>query len=103
MKEADNTLFREVEKHKTPSVQYLIFDKDRIIHQFQYGMSDIGNNVRTSFDTTYNAYSVTKTFTALAVLQLQKRTNLTLIIRQINICPTFHIQTTLQYDSYWHM
>lgn len=77
-KEIDTILTRQIEDHTSPSVQYIAFDKDSVIHRFQYGFADVKNQVKTTDKTTYNAYSVTKTFTALAVLQLmsQKRLNI---------------------------
>jgi CubicO group peptidase (beta-lactamase class C family) len=69
----DRILTRQVEKHSTPSVQYAIFDGQRMIHEFRYGWADIKKRKKTDENTTYNAYSVTKTFTAVAVLQLAER------------------------------
>ena len=66
----DHIILSQVEKHKTPSVQYLLFDKDKVINKFQLGLADVRNNYKIHDNTTYNLFSVTKTFTALAVLQL---------------------------------
>jgi len=76
MKEIDNILIGQVEKNKTPSVQYIIFNTDSIIHRFQSGLADIKNKINTSENTTYNAFSVTKTFTALAIMQLAEQKKL---------------------------
>ncbi|MBN1397200.1 MAG: beta-lactamase family protein [Bacteroidetes bacterium] len=73
MNEIENILIEQVEANKTPSVQYVIFNKDTVIHRFQFGLSDIKNKQKTSENTTYNAYSVTKTFTALSILQLAEQ------------------------------
>lgn len=54
----------------TPSVQYVIFNADSIIYSYKNGLAKIRANQQVDEKTTYNAYSVTKTFTALAVLQL---------------------------------
>jgi CubicO group peptidase (beta-lactamase class C family) len=70
MNEVDTILSNQVKKGKTPSVQYYIFNKDSVIHRYQLGFSDIKNKKKVTENTTYNTYSVTKTFTALAVLQL---------------------------------
>jgi len=59
-----------IDDHKTPSIQYKIFNTDRIIYSYRNGLADIGKNRFADEQTTYHAYSVTKTFTALAVLQL---------------------------------
>jgi D-alanyl-D-alanine carboxypeptidase len=89
MNEIDNILTKQVEGNKTPSVQYVIFDKDRIIHRFQYGLSDIGNKQRTAEDTTYNAFSVTKTITALSILQLAEQNKLDIEQPVIKYLPGF--------------
>ncbi len=66
-------IFNEVNDNKTPSVSYLVFSKDNIIHSISNGWSDIQNRKTTGEKTTYNAFSVTKTFTSLAVMQLAER------------------------------
>jgi D-alanyl-D-alanine carboxypeptidase len=66
----EKILIDEVKKNKTPSVQYALFDKNGIIKKHSYGFADIDSGNEADYNTTYNAYSVTKTFTALAVLQL---------------------------------
>jgi len=76
MKEVDRILIELVDKNKTPSVQYLIFTKDSVIHRFQKGFADINNKKDINQNTTYNAFSVTKTFTALAILQLAEKESL---------------------------
>jgi len=73
MKKGDRMLNEQVDKNKTPSLQYLIFTKDSVIHQFQRGLADINNKEDINQYTTYNAFSVTKTFTALAILQLAEK------------------------------
>lgn len=76
MNEVDNILIKQVKENKTPSVQYVIFNKDSVIHRFQFGFSDIKNKQKTGENTTYNAYSVTKTFTSLSILQLAEQNKL---------------------------
>jgi D-alanyl-D-alanine carboxypeptidase len=71
--EADNILNSLVGRNKTPSVQYAYFTKDAIIHSYKAGLADILNKNEVTAATTCNIYSITKTFTALAVLQLAER------------------------------
>ena len=70
MDKTDKILTEQVESNKTPSVQYLYFDADSIIKSFQMGLADIAKKKEVDLSVTYNAYSVTKTFTSLAILQL---------------------------------
>lgn len=76
MKEIDTILSKYIKENKAPSVQYVFFDKDTITYSFQCGLADIKNHRITTENTTYNAYSVTKTFTALAILQLAEQEKL---------------------------
>jgi len=73
MDKIDDTLNRLVQKDKTPSVQYLLFDQDKIIHQYLDGSADVVKQKKADNKTTYNGFSVTKTFTALAVMQLAEQ------------------------------
>lgn len=70
MKNINEFLQYEVEHGKTPSIQYAFFDLDSIIYQKKCGVSNVKSNTMVDSLTTYNLFSITKTFTALAVLQL---------------------------------
>lgn len=37
----DPILKNQVDKENTPSVQYIFFDQNEVIHEFQYGYLDI--------------------------------------------------------------
>jgi len=89
MKEMDAVLRKEVEENRTPSVQYILFNKDHLLHRFQYGLSDISNRTNVAASTTYHAFSVTKTFTALAILQLAEQCKLDLEDPAIQYLPAF--------------
>jgi CubicO group peptidase (beta-lactamase class C family) len=78
MNKIDNILAKQIAGNKTPSVQYVIFDKDTIIHKFQAGLADVKNRKTVNWNTTFNAFSVTKTFTALAILQLAEKGKLSI-------------------------
>jgi CubicO group peptidase (beta-lactamase class C family) len=62
-----------IERNNSPSVQYILFDKDNIITEYSLGMADISEDKQVNKKTTYHAFSVTKTFTALAILQLAEK------------------------------
>jgi CubicO group peptidase (beta-lactamase class C family) len=78
MKQAGKYLQELIDQYKTPCVSYHIFDKDKIIYQFKSGFADVGKEIKVNAETTFNAFSVTKTFSALAILQLaeQKRVDI---------------------------
>jgi len=95
MNEIETILSKQIEKNKTPSVQYLIFNKDSIIYQFSRGFADIKNKKKVNENTTYNAYSVTKTFTALAILQLAEQGKIDIEQPVINYLPEFPYQSEI--------
>ena len=73
MKTAQQILDHQLSKHNTPGLQYYFFDKDSIIYSYEGGLADIINQQKVTENTTFNAYSVTKTFTALSILQLTEK------------------------------
>jgi D-alanyl-D-alanine carboxypeptidase len=89
MQPVNTILKQEVEAKRTPSLQYRFFDTNTIIHRFNYGYAHVANQQKTDTQTTYNAYSVTKTFTALAVLQLAEQNKLQLDAPARNYFPDF--------------
>jgi D-alanyl-D-alanine carboxypeptidase len=73
MNEAETILKNQVLNAETPSVQYLIFNRNEVIDHITYGNAGISKEIRIQENTTYNAFSITKTFTALAVMQLAEQ------------------------------
>jgi D-alanyl-D-alanine carboxypeptidase len=76
MNQTNKILFEQVGQNKTASVQYILFNKDSILMRYSYGLADIKANKSVNDLTTYHAFSVTKTFTALSILQLAERKKL---------------------------
>jgi D-alanyl-D-alanine carboxypeptidase len=74
----ENLLSEEVKNNRTPSVQYVLFNKDTILKRLCFGFSDIKNKKVVDETTSYKLYSITKTFTALAILQLAEQNKLNL-------------------------
>jgi D-alanyl-D-alanine carboxypeptidase len=70
MKNINEFLKEQVDNQQTPSIQYAFFDTTSIIYQLSYGLRNIKTGEKADASTNYHLYSVTKTFTALAVLQL---------------------------------
>ena len=44
MIKVDELLMDLIEKNRTPSVQYVLFNKDSVIHSFKGGFADIKNH-----------------------------------------------------------
>ncbi len=74
----EKILDKQIDNNKTPSVIYQFFDNDRIIFQYNNGLADIAQKISANNFTTFNAYSVTKTFTATAILQLAQHEKINL-------------------------
>ncbi len=58
---------------QVPGLQYLVANAEEILFEYAGGWADIQNRRNMAADTTLMAYSMTKTFTAAAVLQLVER------------------------------
>jgi len=67
-----NWLFEHVIKEGYPGAALLVAQNGRILYQSGYGYADIGNRVRITPETKFRIGSVTKPFTAAAILKLQE-------------------------------
>lgn len=54
----------------SPGSHYILFDHERIIHEEKRGYSNLSLGTHLQNNTRFRIYSITKTFTALAILQL---------------------------------
>jgi D-alanyl-D-alanine carboxypeptidase len=59
-----------------PGIQYWVVDANQAIFEYAGGWADIRNRKPMKPDTTQMAYSMTKTWTAAAILQLMEREQL---------------------------
>ncbi len=64
------TLDGILKKGETPGLQYAIFNKDGLVWNYEGGLADISSGKKVTKHTTFHGFSLTKTFTAVAVLQL---------------------------------
>jgi D-alanyl-D-alanine carboxypeptidase len=60
----------EMAAENGPGIQYVLVDKDRVLFRRSAGLADISGKVPLTDDTVMAAFSMTKTITAIAVLQL---------------------------------
>jgi D-alanyl-D-alanine carboxypeptidase len=70
---AESILRREIERSRTPGLQYIHVDRDSVLFRYDAGVADVGKGVAVTRSTTFNGFSTTKTFTAVAILQLAER------------------------------
>jgi len=57
----------------TPGLQYLFVSADAVLYSYQAGMANRVDRVPVTDRTTFNAYSVIKTFTTAAILKLAEQ------------------------------
>jgi D-alanyl-D-alanine carboxypeptidase len=82
-------LHLQVASGRTPAVQYRFFSPDSTLFRHDEGMGDLGNRVPVGAATTYNLLSITKTFTAVAILQLAEAGKLELDGAAADFLPGF--------------
>jgi D-alanyl-D-alanine carboxypeptidase len=61
---------------KVPGLQYVVLDSNQTLYEYAGGWADIANQKPMTLDTTMMAYSMTKTITAVAILQLVEQNKL---------------------------
>lgn len=84
------TLAQEISTQQSPSVQYFIFDQHKIIDAYSAGFANVERQIEANTNTTYHAFSLTKTFTALAILQLAEQNKLDIEDPVVNHLPGFY-------------
>lgn len=65
----DSYLTEWLSEHRVPGAAFAVIDGDSVAHAEGYGARDLDSNAPATPDTRYGVASVTKSFTALAVLQ----------------------------------
>jgi len=65
-------------RSEVPGLQYIAVTADRVLFEYAGGWADIQGQKGMTLDTTLMAYSMTKTFTAVAILQLAEQGKLSL-------------------------
>jgi D-alanyl-D-alanine carboxypeptidase len=66
-------MLTELSPDDSPGIQYIIVNKDTTVFSFSSGLADIKNKIPLTLNHTLSAFSMTKTLTAIAVLQLAER------------------------------
>lgn len=101
-----NYFFEEmISNSETPGLQYIISNADSIIFEFNGGLSDLEKKASLSASTTFTAFSLAKTFTALAILQLEEEGQLNIddfaqeYLEFLPYKPNFSIRHLLNHTS----
>lgn len=66
-------LLSELSSTNEPGIQYVAVNSDSVVFEYSSGQADINNKVALSSSHTMAAFSMTKTLTAIGVLQLVER------------------------------
>lgn len=73
MQEQTANLIEELAPSDGPGIQYIVVDKNNVIFEYSTGLADIKNRKPLRLAHTMAAFSMTKTITAIAVLQLAEK------------------------------
>lgn len=65
-----NALQHPISSKKTAGLYYAFFDAEKIHYEYSGGKADLNSGLLADAQTAFYGYSVTKTFTSTAVLQL---------------------------------
>lgn len=65
-----DTLFREFDQPGAPSASVMIISNGKVLLAKSYGLADLEKKIPATPDTDYRLASVTKQFTAMAIMQL---------------------------------
>lgn len=76
--QVEKIFLRAIDQNDLPSLQYIVFDQNSFLYEFNGGKADIKNNLRVNTETRFKLYSMTKTFTAAAILLLAQRNEIAL-------------------------
>ena len=73
--QADDFLKSLVRHSNTPGVQYVATMDNNILFEHNSGLAEFETNKQVTYETFFNACSVTKTFTLLAIMRLVEKAN----------------------------
>ncbi len=73
-----NSILNKLVGNTDPGIQYVVVNKESIVFKQNIGLSNIEKGVALSSNHTMAAFSMTKTLTAIAILQLVENNKITL-------------------------
>lgn len=101
----NNYISKEMQKSNVPGMSITVVKDGKRIHSRGYGYRDLENLKPATENTLYGVGSVTKSFTALGIMQLQEDGLLNLNDKVAEHCSSFHVdkesdRTTLSHLLY---
>jgi CubicO group peptidase (beta-lactamase class C family) len=89
VKQIEALISAEMERQKIPGLSVAVVTDARVRWSNGYGLADVENNVPAKAATVYRLASVSKTITAVAVMQLAERSKIDLDAPVQKYCPAF--------------
>lgn len=89
----DRYIEKRMQVSSTPGMALALYDRDKSIRIFTYGFSDLETQTPVSLDTLFGIGSITKSFTAVAVIQAAERGQLDLDAKVTDYLPWFRVQS----------
>ncbi len=71
-------LLRKYAVHNEPGIQYIVVNRSSTVYSHSVGLSNVEKNIALDASQTMAAFSMTKTLTAIAILQLVERNKINL-------------------------
>ena len=84
-----DNLYYSLKDKTSPAIAVLVADKDKILYKKAFGYADIKNKIPATTDTKFRIGSVTKQFTAAAILKLQENNLLSVNDKLSKFIPDF--------------
>ncbi|MCX6132671.1 MAG: serine hydrolase [Ignavibacteriales bacterium] len=89
LSESIDALFSDFNQPGVPGASLAVINDGKVLYSKAYGLADVENNVLASISTNYRLASVTKQFTATAILKLIDQEKLSLDSRLPDVLPGF--------------
>jgi len=86
-KRLDNYLELEFQDNQFPGVQYVVFNKDKILYEYAGGYAKVKAKQEMKSNSVLNVFSTTKVITAIALLQLAQDGKVSLSDKVIKYFP----------------
>lgn len=84
---------KKMKKHKVTGLSIALVDGQEIVWAYGFGFADLANNIPAKPETVYRAGSISKLFTAIAVLQLAEQGKIDIDQPLQTYLPEFSIKT----------
>lgn len=83
----EHYLDSELEDEQFPGIQYVVFNKDKILFEYAGGFAKVAKKEKMTRDSVLNVFSTTKVITAIAILQLAGQGKLALTDKVVKYFP----------------